>query len=130
MIIVHVDGATRGHPGPSGAGIFIKSGQQHYEISLPLGIMTNHEAEFHAMDHALDFCLEKFPDEILSFRSDAKVVVDAIEKGYTNHATFKPIFDRIQEKITTFPLFFIKWVPSKDNRRADQLAREAIHHHP
>ncbi|MGX4668837.1 hypothetical protein JNUCC74_06445 [Cerasibacillus sp. JNUCC 74] len=45
-----------------------------------LGILSNHEAEFYAVIHALIVYKEKFPDEILAFRSDSKLVVDAIEK--------------------------------------------------
>jgi ribonuclease HI len=50
--------------------------------AFSLGILSNHEAEFYAVIHALIVCKEKFPDEILAFRSDSQLVVDAIEKNY------------------------------------------------
>lgn len=59
MIEVYIDGASAGNPGPSGAGIFIKGQGAHEKYSLPLGIMSNHEAEFHALIKALEICQKK-----------------------------------------------------------------------
>lgn len=59
MIEVYIDGATAGNPGPSGAGILIKGNGEHHRYAIALGTMTNHEAEYHALLHALKICLEK-----------------------------------------------------------------------
>lgn len=126
MIQVYTDGATRGNPGPSGAGVFIIADQKKYSYSISLEEMSNHEAEFHAVIHALKICQENFPKRILSFRSDAKVVVDAIEKNYTGNLTFEPLLKEIQKLSTNFPYFFIKWIPEQENTQADQLAKRAI----
>jgi len=126
MIIVYTDGASSGNPGPSGAGIYIKSGNTNYEYSIPLGILSNHEAEFHAIIKALELCKQLFPDEILSFRSDSKTVVDVIEKDFTKNQTFLPLLEKITKKANDFTYFFIKWIPEKQNYHADRLARKAI----
>ncbi|WP_284139098.1 MULTISPECIES: ribonuclease HI family protein [unclassified Virgibacillus] len=127
MIEVYTDGATNGNPGQSGAGIYIKRNGESYEYALPLGELTNHEAEFQAVLEALLLCKRDFPDEILSFRSDSKVVVDTIEKDYTKNKTFLPYLEKIKLEIAAFPYFFIKWIPEKQNKHADQLARKALH---
>ena len=57
MIEVFTDGASSGSPGISGAGIYIKVNKQIKEYSIPLPVMTNHEAEFHAVIQALDICI-------------------------------------------------------------------------
>ena len=49
MIEVYIDGASAGNPGPSGAGIFIKGNGITRKIFYSLGIMSNHEAEYHAL---------------------------------------------------------------------------------
>ncbi|WP_067727141.1 ribonuclease HI family protein [Oceanobacillus damuensis] len=126
MIEVYTDGAANGNPGLSGAGIYIKTNGKSYEYSLPLGTLTNHEAEFHAIIKALEICQETFPNEILSFRSDSKAAVDAIEKAFTKNKSFLPLLESIQEKANDFPYFFIKWIPEKQNNHADFLARKAI----
>ncbi|MGJ9457580.1 RNase H family protein [Oceanobacillus sp. CF4.6] len=126
MIIVYTDGASSGNPGWSGAGVYIQAGGSNYEYSFPLGMLSNHEAEFHAIIKALEICKESFPNEILSFRSDSKVVVDVIEKDVTKNKLFHPLLEIIRENYSAFPYFFIKWIPEKQNLHADVLARKAI----
>ena len=46
MIEVYTDGASKGNPGLSGAGIYINMKKEKYEYSLPLGVLTNHDTEF------------------------------------------------------------------------------------
>src|SRR5690625_6410750 len=98
MIEVYTDGASAGNPGKSGAGIYIKTNNQTFEYSIPLGHMSNHEAEFHAVLHALKICLTYFPNEILSFRTDSNIVVDVVEKNHTKNKTFRPLLKQIHEK--------------------------------
>ncbi|TFB22797.1 ribonuclease HI family protein [Filobacillus milosensis] len=127
MIEVYVDGASKGNPGISGAGVYIKAKGHNYEYSFPLGTLSNHEAEFMAVIKALDICQELYPEEILSFRSDSQIVVNAIEEGYTKNRVFQPLLEEIKEKASTFPIYFIKWIPNKKNHHADRLAKQAIH---
>lgn len=126
MIEVYTDGASQGNPGPSGAGIYILTGSNKFSHSIPLPDMSNHEAEFHAVRHALEICEEHFAGEILSFRSDSKIVVDSIQKEYTKNKAFAPILNKILVHIESFPYVFFKWIPDKQNPHADRLAREGI----
>lgn len=126
MIEVYTDGASAGNPGCSGAGIYMKAYKKTYEYSIPLGIMSNHEAEFLAVIEALKICKQKFPGEILSFRTDSKVVVKLIEKNHTKNINFRPLLDQINHEIVHFQLFFIKWIPANKNTLADRLAKQAI----
>lgn len=126
MLEVYTDGAASGDPGLSGAGIYIKQGKTAFEYSIPLGTLSNHEAEFWAIIKALEICRESFPNEILSFRSDSKLAVDVIEKKFTKNKKFLPLLEKIEQETATFPLFFIKWIPEKQNKNADRLSRRAI----
>ncbi|SHG89033.1 ribonuclease HI family protein [Ornithinibacillus halophilus] len=127
MIEVYTDGASSGNPGKSGAGVYIKAHGKIYEYSIPLGELSNHEAEFQAVLKALEICLEQFPDEILSFRSDSQIVTSVLENDYTKNSKFLPFLEKIREVTSAFPYFFIKWIPEKQNHHADRLARAALH---
>ncbi|MDT8859901.1 reverse transcriptase-like protein [Alkalihalobacillus sp. MEB130] len=126
MIDVYIDGASAGDPGPSGAGVFINFKNGNVENhSIPLGEMSNHEAEYEALIIALDLCIERGVN-MVSFRTDSKLIDDAIEKRYVKNKRFQPYLEKAIARIEQFDLFFIKWVPSNQNKQADSLARKAI----
>lgn len=127
MLEVYVDGATQGNPGPSGAGVFVKGKKVKKEAQYYLGTVTNHEAELIALIRALELCHETFPDQILSIRSDSKLVVDMVEKRYIKNANFQPLLLQILQLMDKFPYCFIKWIPDQKNKNADRLARNALH---
>ncbi|WP_062046928.1 reverse transcriptase-like protein [Bacillus sp. JCM 19034] len=127
MVEVYIDGASAGNPGPSGAGVFInyKNGNVEHHSSY-LGNISNHEAEFAALLLALKLCRER-QIRMASFRTDSKLIEDAIEKKYINNKTYQHDLKEALSIIESdFDLFFIKWIPSKQNQQADQLARQAI----
>lgn len=125
MIHVYTDGASAGNPGPSGAGlVFIKDGEAQ-EFRFHLGDKTNHEAEFAAVDIALEICLQKEGQQV-AVRTDSKLVSDSIEKGHVKTKAYAGYLCSILDKIAQLELFFIMWVPSKQNKKADELARLAI----
>ncbi|MCA1058401.1 reverse transcriptase-like protein [Rossellomorea aquimaris] len=126
MLEVNIDGASAGNPGPSGAGIFIKNNGAVEKHSIPLGSMDNHEAEFIACKKALEICLEKQAD-IVWLRTDSQAVVQAIEKEFVRNEQYKPYLNDILNMTKQMNLFFVKWIPSKENKAADELARKAIH---
>lgn len=125
MIEVYIDGASAGDPGPSGAGIFIKGNGNAEQYSIPLGVMSNHEAEYHALIKGLEICLEK-GFSIVSFRTDSQLVDRAIEKEYVKNAKYSPLLQEALDLSKKLDLFFMKWIPSSQNSMADSLARKAI----
>ena len=125
MLEIYIDGASAGNPGPSGIGVFIKGEGHHIKISEYIGETNNHVAEFTALIRGLEEA-NKLHATLISLRSDSKIVVASIEKCYVKNEQFKPLLDRALTLIQQFELFFIKWIPEKENRAADALAREAI----
>lgn len=125
MIEVYIDGASKGNPGPSGAGVFIKGIKEPVFLSIPLEAMSNHEAEFHALLIALEYCV-KNDLTMVSFRTDSKIVEQSIDKEYSKNEIFIPLLEKSLLLINQLDLFFIKWIPSNLNKVADELARKAI----
>jgi|SRR5690625_38968 len=127
MLEIYIDGATKGHPGDSGIGFLIKNNQERIEGYAYIGESTNHEAEFNALIYVLDYCQEHFQNEILSVRSDSKLVVDLVNRGCYKKDPYKSLVIEVNKKSEAFPHFFIKWIPEQENKHADRLARHAIH---
>lgn len=125
MIEVYVDGASAGDPGRSGAGVFIKGHGKAEQYSIPLGMMSNHEAEYHAVIKGMEICI-KNEYKVVSFRTDSQLVDRAVEKQFVKNSQYSPLLDKIIALSKQFDLFFLKWIPSKENKVADQLARNAI----
>lgn len=126
MIEVYIDGASAGNPGPSGIGILIKPDHgPSEEIALPLDSTTNHHAEFQSLITAMHICLDKHYHTI-SVRTDSQLVERAVENEYVKNKCFHAYLDEILQLKSQFLLFFIKWIPSSENKKADLLARSAI----
>ncbi|WP_096435217.1 reverse transcriptase-like protein [Alteribacter populi] len=126
MVEVYIDGASAGNPGLSGAGVFIKGEGYVLRKSVPLGTLSNHQAEFAALLEALKLCAEH-EFKILSIRTDSQIVADALEKEYVKRSSFETYLTEALKLIDIhFDHCFTKWIPSKQNKEADVLARQAI----
>jgi ribonuclease HI len=131
VIEVYIDGASAGNPGRSGAGIFIKAHGITEKYSIPLGVMSNHEAEFHALIKGLEICMEKgFVDSVVSFRTDSELVNMSVEKEFVKNKLYAPLLEEALQLAGKIELFFMKWIPSAENKLADELARLAIQKNP
>ena len=125
MLEVYIDAASAGNPGPSGIGVYIKGEGHQIKISEYIGETNNHIAEFQALIRGLEEAI-KLGSNLVSMRSDSKIVVSSVEKAYVKSDDFKPLLDRALQLIEEIDLFFIKWIPDNQNKAADALAREAI----
>ncbi|PLR81086.1 ribonuclease HI [Bacillus canaveralius] len=125
MLEIYIDGASAGNPGPSGAGVFIKGNGIVERYSIPLGIMTNHEAEYHALIKGLEICIEK-GYKTVSFRTDSELVNRAVEKEFAKNKDYAPLLEKALALADQLELFFMKWIPGSENKTADELARYAI----
>ncbi|MFZ4452469.1 reverse transcriptase-like protein [Salibacterium aidingense] len=126
MLKIFIDGASAGNPGPAGAGIFVNrpdGENEHYAI--PLGTMSNHEAEFAALREALQMCVDK-GWTMASIHTDSKLVDDAVEKQFTKHRLYTSYLSDILQLFSACELCFVKWIPSTQNRAADQLSKKAV----
>ena len=128
MIRVKTDAAVNGNPGKVGIGIEIlyKKQQFLFKENSEL-LMDNHQAELWAIYRALIILQEKeWNQEMIFLNSDSKFSMMAIEKNYTKQIAYQDILKKVQEERKKFPQLFLEWIPEKENRGADQLARQAL----
>lgn len=126
MIELYVDGASAGNPGKSGIGIFIKGEGHHFQLSEQIAPTDNHSAEFQALIRGLQE-VAKLTTGIVSARSDSQIVVSSVDNEFVKNAIYKKYLDDILKLTQHFEYFFIKWIPTAENRAADALAKKAIH---
>lgn len=127
MIKAYIDASTKGNPGPSGGGILLLKDQNQQQLHFPLPVLTNHQAEFAVLERLLEQLLqEEQVTETIMVYSDSKVLVSTIDKNHTNNPDFQDYLIRIQSLLSQFPLLILQWIPEKQNKGADHLARQGL----
>lgn len=128
MIRVRTDAAVNGNPGKVGIGIEILYEKQQFLFKESSDqLMDNHQAELWAIYRALIILQEKeWHHEVIFLNSDSKFAMMSIEKNYTKQVAYQEILKKVQEERKKIPQLFLEWIPEKENRGADQLARQAL----
>ena len=82
-LIIHVDGGSRGNPGPAGAGVVIadEDGALIHEAGYFLGRQTNNSAEYHACIRALQRAA-RCGEQPVRVCSDSELLVRQITGAY------------------------------------------------
>ena len=127
-LLLQVDGASRGNPGHSGAGILIadESGRILEETSRYLGQGTNNEAEYRALILALSRASDLGATEV-DIRTDSELVARQISGEYrVKHPGLKPLFEEVGILLAHFRGRSVRHVTRDQNARADALANRAI----
>ena len=125
---VHVDGASSGNPGRSGAGIFVQDeeGGELLKEAVFLGEMTNNMAEYEALIHALKIAIDRSVREITVY-TDSLLVANQVTGVYKiKNATLFGYVRQVKNIASNFEHFAIQDVPREQNRVADKLAKDAI----
>lgn len=127
MIKIFIDAATNQTTNTSAGGmLFLRNGQQ-LQKHVPLLAKTNNEAEFEMMVKTLEFLIsEDFQTETIFIYTDSKIVMESLHKGYAKDSRFKVHLEVILTLSHEFPSLFIEWIEEKNNKGADNLARQAL----
>lgn len=127
MLKVYIDAATNPDLKLSGGGIVISGEGIYQQLTIPLSAATNHEAEFEILLYALDYLVnQQLTQDSIFLYSDSKTVVQTIDKNYSRNARFQDYLRAFQDIETAFSLLLIQWLPEKQNKGADHLARQAL----
>jgi ribonuclease HI len=127
-VLVHIDGASRGNPGPAAYAVVMESpdGAPLTAFSKYLGKTTNNSAEYQALLAALEYALGH---ELRRVRvlTDSELVARQVTGHYkVKSADLKPLHERIRQMITRLESFSIQHVPREQNREADRLANRTL----
>ncbi len=127
-IVAHIDGASRGNPGPAAYGVVVKTaeGESLAAFSKFLGQATNNVAEYQGLLAALDYAL-KHRHTRLRVMSDSELLTRQIGGKYkVKSPDLKPLHQRAMELIGHFAAFSLLYLPREQNREADRLANRAL----
>ncbi len=126
--VIHADGASRGNPGPAsvGAVIYDDSGRELHTVSQRIGRATNNEAEYRAAIAGLEAALALGAKDV-ELRMDSELVVRQLDSRYkVRNPSLRKLFGRVKDLQWRFAAFQVSHVRREGNRRADQLANEAL----
>jgi len=128
LIVVNVDGASRGNPGEAGIGvaIFDKDTNLINGACDYLGVATNNVAEYRALILGVKLSIEYKAKRTL-FKSDSELMVKQIKGEYkVKNTQLKLLFAEVKDLLKNLPNWKIMHVPREENKEADLLANKGV----
>ena len=127
-VVINVDGASRGNPGPSGIGYCIHDSDGHTieQGGEFIGFATSRVAEYCAMRKGIERALS-LGYKKARFMSDSLMVVNQLNGIFTiKNQDIMPIYEDIQSQIEQYEAISFTHVPRSQNLIADHEANKAI----
>lgn len=123
-LIAHVDGASRGNPGPAGIGVVIETPEHEVlrEVAEPLGRTTNNVAEYTALIRCLEEA-KALGGTHIQVMTDSELMarqVNGIYKVRTPHIV--PLYERVVDLLRSFERATVQHVRREFNKHADRLS--------
>ena len=134
-VIIYTDGASRGNPGPGGAGIVFcnEKGEVVKTYYQYLGDeVTNNEAEYQAVIIALKKFIAVFGKKLaansqIDLRSDSELLVKQLKGEYkVSNPRMQELFIQIWNLRVDFGKITFKAIPREKNKEADKMANMAL----
>jgi len=126
--VLHVDGASRGNPGPAAIGIVVADARWKVleEIGEVIGEATNNVAEYRALIRALEAALAQGATEV-EIRTDSELLVRQVQGTFKVRApALRVLHETATHLLNRFSRWTIQHVPREANARADLLANRAL----
>lgn len=125
---LYTDGASKGNPGPAGAGWILLNERDSILVkdSKFLGVATNNEAEYEALILGLKNALSLRVQEIKIYM-DSELLVRQLNGLYrVKNPRLAVLFHQVQDLLRNFLKYDIIHIFREKNREADAMANEAI----
>ena len=127
-LVVHVDGGSRGNPGPAAAGAVVSTpeGEVLDRASEFLGYATNNVAEYRGLLLGLRRAAELGADEV-EVVNDSELVAKQVNGHYkVKHADMKPLHAEALAALGGFAKWKVRSVPRAQNKDADAMVNDAL----
>lgn len=131
-LYVYSDGASRGNPGPAGAGGLAKDarGRVLARVSDFLDVRTNNVAEYLALIRILEQSAGLGYRKV-RIRLDSELVVNQLAGGFrVKSGNLKPLVARARTLLAAYDEVEVGHVPREKNYECDALANRAIDEWP
>jgi ribonuclease HI len=127
-VVVHVDGGSRGNPGPAAAGAVVSTpdGEIVDEASELLGVATNNVAEYRGLLLGLARARALGATEV-EVVNDSELIAKQVNGVYkVKHAAMRPLYLDALAALRDFDSWSIRSVPRAQNADADALVNQAL----
>jgi ribonuclease HI len=127
-VVVHVDGGSRGNPGPAAAASVVSTpeGEILDEASELLGTVTNNVAEYRALLLGLARARALGATEV-ELVNDSELIAKQIQGVYkVKHAAMRPLHGEAMAALRSLERWSIRSVPRAQNAHADALVNAAL----
>jgi ribonuclease HI len=127
-VVVHVDGGSRGNPGPAAAASVVSTlaGEVLDEASELLGTVTNNVAEYRALLLGLARAGALGASEV-EVVNDSELIAKQVQGLYkVKHAAMRPLYSEAMTALGRFESWKIRSVPRAQNAHADALVNAAL----
>lgn len=127
-VVVHVDGGSRGNPGPAAAGAVVSTtdGDVLDEASELLGVASNNVAEYRGLLLGLRRARELGATEVEAV-NDSELIAKQVNGQYkVKHADMKPLHAEALAALGEFDRWTVRTVRRELNAHADALVNAAL----
>ncbi len=125
--VLYVDGASRGNPGPAGAGaVLTLPGGESHRLGRFLGVRTNNHAEYQGVLLGLAKALELGVKE-LDVRGDSMLTMMQLKGEWKlRNEGLRPLYDEARSLARRFAAITFRHIPREENQAADEMSNRAI----
>lgn len=127
-LVVHVDGGSRGNPGPAAAAAVVATpdGEVVDRSSELLGVASNNVAEYRGLLLGLRRASELGAEEV-EVVNDSELVAKQVNGEYrVKHPDMKPLHAQALRSLEGFARWTVRSVPRDQNEDADALVNAAL----
>jgi len=127
-LVVHVDGGSRGNPGPAAAAAVLSTpdGDVVDEAARTLGSTTNNVAEYRGLLLGLERAAALGATEV-DVINDSELIAHQVTGRYkVKHPDMKPLHAEALRALGGFERWSIRPVPRAQNAEADALVNQAL----
>lgn len=127
-VIAHIDGGSRGNPGPAAAAFILESPKGEYlkACAFFIGEATNNVAEYTAILKAIEAAGALGAGQITIY-SDSELLVRQLNGQYkVKSEQIRPLFTRAFEMLSGFESWQVKHIVREQNKQADDLVNRAL----